>query len=486
MIVPGHDGERLAPLMLELDLAVLFLFALLLAQPAGAQLRATVRGGDAVHAGEFIVPIDKSQVLQLDAPFAELLVGNADIADVMALSDRTIYVLGRAQGSTSLTIYGRDKKLIAVVDLVVAPDVGGLKARLHELLPDERIEVRAINGSVTLSGTVSSAERVAAVLAIAERFAPGKITNLLSVEGSQQVMLKVRFVEVSRSVMKALGLNFDLFSGDFSITSGDTFLTNPDALKGIDDFLLAGDSFASGLFAGNLGGTSLLLLFRALETKGVAKTLAEPNLIALSGDTASFLAGGEFPIEVAQSGTSATGSAAITIEFKEFGVSLAFTPTVLAGGLINLVVRPEVSALDFTVARNGVPGLTTRRAKTTVELHDGQAFAIAGLLQEDFQDAVRQVPVLGDLPVLGALLRSSDFQRRETELVIIVEPHLVKPVPAGSLATPADRFVPPSDLDLWLYGRVESPASGGLQAGGHLLARDGAGGVDGRFGHIIK
>jgi len=487
MIAPGRESKRLAPMVLELGLAVLCLVVLLLAQPAWAQLRATVRGADAVHAGEFVVPIDKSQVLQLDAPFTELLVGNAEIADVLALSDRTIYVLGRTQGSTSLTIYGRDKRLIAVVDLVVTPDIGSLKSRLHDLLPDERIEVRSINGSVTLSGTISSAARVAAVLAIAERFAPGRVTNLLSVDGSQQVMLKVRFVEVSRSVMKELGLNFDLFSGDFSITSGDTFLTNPEVLLGRSDvFTLANNAFTAGLFSGTLGSAGLLVLFEALETKGVAKTLAEPNLIALSGDTASFLAGGEFPIEVAQSGATSSAAAAITIEFKEFGVSLAFTPTVLAGGLINLVVSPEVSALDFSVARNGVPGLTTRRAKTTVELRDGQAFAIAGLLQEDFQDSVRQVPILGDLPVLGALLRSSEFQRKETELVIIVEPHLVKPAPAGSLATPADSFVPPDELDLWLYSRVEGPESGRPEAGSQMLARDGAGGVDGRFGHIIK
>ena len=494
MIAPSRIGGRPPPMLLgfgllELGLAILGLAALLLAQPAWAQLRATVRGADAVHAGEFVVPIDKSQVLQLDMPFAELLVGNAKIADVMALSDRTIYVLGRAQGSTSLTIYGRDKQLIAVVDLVITPDIGGLKAQLHDILPDERVEVRSINGSVTLSGTMSSAERVAAALAIAEGFAPGKVTNLMSVDGSQQVLLKVRFVEVSRSVMKELGLNFDLFSGDFSITSGDTFLTNPAALAGTGAFTLASNAFASGLLSGTVGGAGLRLLFEALESKGVAKTLAEPNLIALSGDTASFLAGGEFPIEVAQSGATATGTAAITIEFKEFGVSLSFTPTVLAGGLINLVVSPEVSALDFSVARNGVPGLTTRRAKTTVELRDGQAFAIAGLLQEDFQDAVRQMPVLGDIPVLGALLRSSQFQRKETELVIIVEPRLVKPAPAGSLATPADNFVPPSETDLWLYGRTEGLDSGNPQAGGQVLAgsgTSGAGGIVGRFGHIIK
>jgi pilus assembly protein CpaC len=216
----------------------------------------------------------------------------------------------------------------------------------------------------------------------------------------------------------------------------------------------------------------------------LTKTLAEPNLIALSGDTASFLAGGEFPIEVVQSGDTVGGDATISIEFKEFGVSLAFTPTVLDNGLINLVVTPEVSALDFSVAVRGVPGLTTRRATTTVELRDGQSFAIAGLLQDDFSDTIDQIPLLGDVPILGALFRSSQFKKNETELVIIVEPHLVKPAPIGSLATPADNFIPPSEPDIWLLGRLEASGSGIPREGG--LAAQGAGGIGGHYGHIIK
>ncbi|MFQ5772980.1 MAG: type II and III secretion system protein family protein [Kiloniellaceae bacterium] len=452
-----------------------------------AQARPVVLSDDSKHAGEFVVPVDKSQVLRLDVPFAELMIGNPEIADVMALTDRSIYALGKSPGSTSLMIYGRDKRLLAVVDVVVSPDIEGLKKKLFELLPGEAVEVRALNGSVVLSGAVSSAGRMAKVLAVAERFAPGRVTNLLSVKGSQQVMLKVRFVEVSRTALKRFGLNFDILEGDFSFTSGDAFLANPEALAGVSGFTLSGESFGAGLFSGTVGTVGLQLLFEALETKGMAKTLAEPNLIALSGDTASFLAGGEFPIEVAQSGASATGEAAITIEFKEFGISLSFTPTVLDEGLINLVVSPEVSALDFSVTVNGTPGLTTRRATTTIELRDGQAFAIAGLLQEDFQDTVRQVPLLGDVPVLGALFRSSQFQRNETELVIIVEPHLVKPAPAGSLATPIDRFIPPGDLDLLLFGRIEAPGSGSSRKPGNAaLHAAGIGGIDGRFGHIIK
>ena len=434
---------------------------------------------DSMHAGELNVPLDKSQILRLDRPFAELLIGNAKIADVMALSDRSIYVLGKDLGSTSLMIYGANKTLLAVLDVVVGPDVESLSDKLRTLVPGETIEVHTLNGAIVLSGTVSSAGRMGRVLALAERFAPGLVTNLMSLRGSQQVMLKVRFVEVSRNALKRLGLNFDVFDGDFSFSSGERFSLGAAGL--------AADAFGAGLFAGTFGTSSLRILFEALETKGLAKTLAEPNLIALSGDTASFLAGGEFPIEVAQSGAAATGDAAITIEFKEFGISLAFTPTVLDDGLINLVVRPEVSALDFSVAVNGTPGLTTRRATTTVELRDGQTFAIAGLLQEDFTDAVRQVPLLGDLPVLGALFRSSEFQRRESELVIIVEPHLVQPAPMGALATPADNFVPPDLTDLWLHGRIEGTESGKPPAEPQETTRAAeAAGSETSYGHILK
>ena len=467
-------------------LAAFAVLAGLAGAPEGAPAATVLMSDESMHAGEFVVPLDKSQILRLDTAFSDLLIGNPEVVDVMALTDQSVYVLGKAIGATSLMIYGRDKTLLAVLDVVVAPDVEGLKAKLFELVPDETVEVRTLNGAIVLSGTVSSVGRMAKVLAIAERFAPGLVTNLMSVRGSQQVMLKVRFVEVSRTALKRLGLNFDIFDGDFQFTSGDIFLANPGELVGPGGAGLLGDAFGTGLVTGNIGTVGLRILFEALETKGMAKVLAEPNLIALSGDTASFLAGGEFPIEVAQSGASATGDAAITIEFKEFGISLSFTPTVLDDGLINLVVSPEVSALDFSTAVRDTPGLTTRRATTTVELRDGQAFAIAGLLQEDFRDAVRQVPMLGDIPVLGVLFRSSEYQRRESELVIIVEPHLVRPAPAGALVTPADFVAAPRERDLWLHGRIEAPVPGRAADPAAGLSAAGAGGLSGRFGYILK
>jgi pilus assembly protein CpaC len=427
--------------------------------------------------------VNKSQVLRLDVPFNEVLVGNPEIADVLPLTDRTVYVLGKSLGSTSLTIYGRGKSLIAVVDLVVSRDIDGLKAQLHELMPNERIEVRAANGSLVLSGTVSSPSRVARALAVAERYAPENVTNLLGVKGSQQVMLAVRFAEVQRTVMKELGINTNIVDDDipFSLASFDSGrIASLSALFTPTSAATAMTGFTAGSFAVDF-------LFDALEKKGVVKTLAEPNLIALSGDTASFLAGGEFPIPVSRNTQS--GGDTITIEFKEFGISLAFTPTVLEDGLINIVVSPEVSRIDMSnaVQLQGfvVPGLTTRRATTTVELRDGQSFAIAGLLQNDFADTVRQLPGIGDLPIIGALVRSTDYQRNETELVILVTPHLVQPAPAGTLATPADNFVPPSDLGIFLMGYTEGPQPKGAR-GAHMLSAQSAGGIQGAYGHIIK
>lgn len=480
-------------------LALALTFALTTVSWAQAP-RIVAEGVDSKHAGEIVVPVNKSQILQVDVPFKEVLVGNPDIADVLPLTDRSIYILGKSLGSTNLTIYGSNKQLIAVADLVISLDVDGLKARLYEILPGETVEVRPANNSVILSGTVSSAIKISRILAIAEQYAPDHVTNLLSVRGSQQVMLEVRFSEVSRSASKALGLNTSIAGNKFRIVTGDSLISSlaatdllPPGALGLIGQSPAG-TFASGLLSFTPGSISLDFLFDALEEKGVVKTLAEPNLIAMSGDTASFLAGGEFPVPVVQSsggGGGATGQSAITVEFKEFGVALSFTPTVLDNGLINLVVSPEVSRLDFAnavfVSGFRIPALTTRRATTTVELRDGQSFAIAGLIQNEFQDSVRQFPILGDLPIIGALLRSSDFQRNESELVIIVTPHLVKPAPAGSLAAPDEKFIPPSDAELFFLGATEAGQNPLLRTlGGDQLSRQGAGGIDGNYGHIVK
>lgn len=425
------------------------------------------------HGGEFVVPINKSQLLQVDRPFTDVTIGNAEIADVVPLTRRMVYVLGKRLGSTNLSFIGADGRVIAVVDLVINFDIEGLKAKLFELMPDEDIEIRPAGGAIVLSGQVSSAARLERALAIANRFAPQAVTNFMTVGGDQQVMLSVRFAEIQRSVVKELGFN-NLFSGE----------TGNFALSLLTGVGIPATTFATGEFFFQTSDVTIDSLFDALEDKGLVKTLAEPNLIVLSGDTADFLAGGEFPIPVAQEGDA--GGFAITIEFKEFGVGLAFTPTVLEGDLMNVVLDTEVSAIDPTVSvtTNGteVPGLTVRRTKTTIELRDGQTFAIAGLLQDNFRDQVQQFPWLGDVPVLGTLFRSTNYQRRQTELVVIITPRLVQPVRAGTLATPIDAFRMPDEFDLFLKGQIEGAPGSRVTT----LGQSGAGGIDGPYGYIIE
>ena len=455
---------------------------------AWAQVAVDALDVDQINAGEFVVPINKSQVLKVDQPFTELLIGNSEIADVVALTNQSVYVLGKQLGTTNLTIYGAKRKLLAVLDLVVSYDVESLKAKLHDVLPGEAIEVRTVNGGILLSGKVSNETSLSDALAIAEQYAPKAVTNAMSVQGSQQVLLQVKFAEVSRNVARQLGIGHDLaVTGDLAFR-----LVTSSALP-----LALG--LPSGIATLNTGGNpDLSTTFQTLEQKGLVKTLAEPNLIALSGDTANFLAGGEFPVPVAQDNNT------ITIEFKEFGVGLAFTPTVIGTDLINLVVAPEVSRIDPTVSVStvtgldgvgiSVPGLSTRRAKTTIELRDGQSFAIAGLLQEDYQNAISGLPWLADIPILGLLFRSTGFQRNETELVILVTPHLVKPAQSiAELTAPTDRLVMPSDSDLFLFGRTEGENSGqaptaGVSAapgGGDTLSQ-GQGGFAGPYGYITE
>ena len=243
--------------------------------------------------------------------------------------------------------------------------------------------------------------------------------------------------------------------------------------------------------AWGVGGGDLTFLFDALEEKGIVKTLAEPNLVAMSGDTANFLAGGEFPIPISQSSNSGGNGSlpTITVEFKQFGISLAFTPTILQDGLINMVVNPEVSTIDPTISVQlgsiTVPGIKVRRAHTTVELRDGESFTVAGLLSDNYKNDIRQYPFLGDLPIIGALFRSTGYQQDQTELVIVVTPHLVTPK-RGPTATPIDTFVPPSDFELFLFGNLRGKAANLKPEDRALMSADpGKGGLDGPYGHVL-
>ena len=429
--------------------------ALIAAQPATGQV--SVATG--MQAGELAVPVNKSQVLRADRAYAKALIGNPDIADIVPISDTSVYVLGKKAGTTSLTLYDRANRLIAVVDVVVGPDVMGLKRQLAELIPANNVSARMSNESVILEGIVPSAVDADRAVQVAETYAPGKVVNLLGIGSAQQVMLEVRFAEVKRSALKQLGLSW--FVGSDAGKLGGA-IGNGAGVEGSDPPHLEAikGSFAVISRTFRAFGENFNVTLDALERKGAITTLAEPTLVALSGETATFLAGGEFPIPVAQSGSGGgDNGTAFTVEFKPFGVSLAFTPTVLADGVISMIVAPEVSSLDrsASVIINGisVPGLQVRRAKTVVELRDGESFAMAGLLRRDFADTVRQFPILGSLPIIGTLFRSTNFERNDSELVIIVTPRLVKPVRAGALKVPTDRATPPAESDLFLLGRTD-------------------------------
>jgi len=434
-----------------------------------------------LHAGEMVLPINMSQVIELDGRYGEVSIGNPEIADVVPLSTNSIYVFGKQFGTTSLTVIGDQGEVMAVVDLVVSFNLDELKQQLHDLVPGQRFEVRPAHDGLVLSGQVSSAAALDRALAIASRYAPDRVTNLVEVTGSQQVMLAVRFAEVERSVVKQLGfsnaLNVNGSDAQAAIISGDGPSANP-------------PSFAIVDLAATIGDLTIDALLDTLEDKGVIKTLAEPNLIALSGDSAQFLAGGEFPIPVGRSQED-DGDIEVAIEFKEFGVSLSFTPTVLASDFINLELFTEVSEIDPNTSILAddlvIPGLKVRRAETTVELGDGQSFAIAGLLQEDFEDAVRQFPILGDVPVLGTLFRSTAWRSGQTELVVIVTPHLVRPVRATSLLSPDELFDAPTPAELFLMGRTEgSDVLGGAGDGTRPPGLVNAGGIVGPHGYILK
>ena len=447
--------------------AMVLVAAMAALAPAAAPAQ-TLRVSEGLAQGALRVPLNRAIVLESDVPFAELSVANPLIADIATLSERTVYVLGKLPGRTTLTLLGPDGRLIANVEVQVTPDIAEFKERLGELLPGEPIEVRTANDGIVLSGTVSSIQKVEQALEIGERYAPERVTNLLVVGGTQQVQLKVRFAEMSRSVSKQLGASFaitgtDLNGGGFVGTTG----SNPSA---------------AGTLRASIGTSSLGLdiLLTALEEQGVVRTLSEPNLTALSGQSASFLAGGEIPIPVIDDEGN------VGVDFRPFGVSLTFLPTVIDGDIVNIVMESEVSSVsDSSVTINGavIPNLTTRRAATTVELRDGQSFAIAGILQDEFTDRTNAVPFLGDLPVVGALFRSARYQRRQTELVIIVTAHLVNPTSGDAFLLPTDRIRPPTENELFLQGRVV-----GRTTDTRASSRDPLAGQDfsGSYGYVLE
>ena len=461
--------------------AALLLAPLAAPAPATAQDLRILSGGSA---RPLDVPLNRAVVVESGTPFAELSIANPAIADISTLSDRTVYVLGKSPGATTLTLLGADGGLISNVTVRVQPDLAEFKQRLGQILPGEPIEVRTANDGVVLSGTVSSITRLDRALELAERYAPGRVSNLMGVGGTQQVMLKVRFAEMSRRVSKGLSAGITGNSGDVTLGGGRGGLvkgtSDPDTgLAAIlSAFTLGANAVGGAVIGFDIGSAQFNLLLEALEERGLVRTLAEPNLTALSGQAASFLAGGEYPVPVAEEDDR------ITVEYKPFGIELDFTPRVVDGDVVNLELRAATSAIDpsngFDNGAFTIDAFTRRETSTTVELRDGESFAIAGLLSDDFQDLNNKVPFLGDLPIIGALFRSTSYQRAQTELVILVTAHLVTPGRGPAYALPTSNVTIPTERDLFLFGRTEGRPA--LTGGAAELARQD---FAGSYGYVL-
>ncbi|MEM7744865.1 MAG: type II and III secretion system protein family protein [Pseudomonadota bacterium] len=454
-----------------------------------------VRG---IQSNNLSVFIDRAVVIESAVAFEEVSVANPEIADVQLISNKSIYIFGRRRGVTSLTLLGENGRLITNVVIKVEADHSEMKQRLTELLPNEPIEVRTAAGGLILSGTVSGTDKIDQAMSLARAYAGDAVTNMMTVGGTQQVMLRVKIAEIDRGASKDLGLSLGLLgrAGNTRIVSTTGNSVRPterevsdntnETVSSVNDFV---SSVAPiGTFAGAFGAIfniadSFLLDVQldALEQKGFARTLSEPNLIALSGSESAFLAGGEVPVPVVGDDGD------ITITFRPVGVRLEFRPVVLDGELINISVVAEVSQVDPEVTTSGFGGFElfgfrTRRAATVVELKDGQAFAIAGLIQEEFSDVVSQVPWLGDLPVLGTLFRSTNFERGQTELVIFVSAHLVTPLGSeDEIALPTDRIAIPNEAELFLWGETtgqRGPGGAGIGIG--------SADFDGDYGYVLE
>jgi len=418
---------------------------------------------------EVDVELGHSTSVHADFAVQRIAVGNPEVVDVLVLSETEVLLVPVAAGTTNVVLWGGGKTAPQVVlDVSVGPSFSSLERRVASLLGSEDLEIKHLGDAIAIEGSVPdavSADNAVRLVRAGLYSSDGKksddvdIVNLLRVKGQQQVLLHVKIAEVSRSLNRQFGANFN---GLFDTSGGAIQVTGlvGDLAQATGTGAIAPSELSNlvGTLTGFGALESLELVMSALRQKGLAKVLAEPVLVARSGEDASFLVGGEIPIPVAQGGAAA---GAITVEYKKFGVGLSFTPTVLSDDRIHLLVNPEVSEPDFSIGANvggtTVPGFNTRRASTGVELGDGESFAIAGLFRDDLRELSSAYPVLGEIPVLGALFRSSRFEQRETELVIIVTPSLVAPLSQGQeFRLPSDSIRPPSAAEFYLLGRFEA------------------------------
>jgi pilus assembly protein CpaC len=422
--------------------------------------------------------LDKAAVVQLDTDARDVLVSNPDLVDAVVRTPRRIFLLATKVGQTNAFFFDAQGKQILALDIRVEKDVVDLASLLKASMPNSAIQVQALNDNVILTGQVSSALEASRAADLAARLTgdPKKVINMIGIAGGQQVMLKVRIAEMNRNVAKQFGVNL----AGVKIAGGST----PLAFSTANQFNLVGQALSdlSGMQAGQVcsgnstnanpfgvlasaGGicninNNVQGQLKALERIGLVHMLAEPNLTAVSGETAKFLAGGEFPVPA-----SRDRDGNVTVEFKPFGVGLSFTPVVVAPGRISLQLSSEVSELtntgSFTLSGSSssgltIPALQVRRTQTTIELPSGGSFAVAGLMQHNTKQVIDGFPGVKDLPVLGALFRSRDFADDTTELVVLVSAYLVEPTTEAALSAPTDGFIPPSDPETILLGRLNA------------------------------
>jgi pilus assembly protein CpaC len=405
-----------------------------------------------------VVPVGKSQLIPLPEAVRNRTLGNPNVVQATMVSPQTLYVLGRSVGTTNMIVQGRSGSC-SIINVVVNADAGGLQTSLGQLLPGEPgIRVMTAADNLVLTGSVTNAQSAQMAMDIAQAYVnaaqaegnkKGGVINMMSVDTPQQVMLEVKVAEVSKTLLNQLGSTVNL-QGGFGSWSG-----------GLVTSLLTGAS--SAIFASKANNRPFDVALDAQKNDSLVKILAEPNLVTISGQEASFLAGGKIYIPVAQS-NAIGGQATITLQEEEFGVGLKFTPTVLANGRIHLKVAPEVSELSPTGAtvrgssltgQTVLPVITTRRASTTVQMRDGESFAIGGLLTDSARGSLKALPGAGEVPVLGTLFRSTQYQQDLTELVFIITPRLVKPMQTSNYPLPTDSFSTPNPLSLYFMGNME-------------------------------
>ena len=433
------------------------------------------------------VGLGSSIVIDSPIPFVRASVANPAIADTLVISPKQVYLTAKTIGATTLTLWKKNGSVSTVIEVLVTPDLSKLKAQLHTVFPGEKhVEVTAGHDNIALSGTVSTAEQLSKIVEMAEPYAPGKVINLMTVGGVQQVMLEVHIVEMNRGLTRRMGINYSRLGESFFFGELND-LSELSVEEGVFSFLRS--AAVNATFGIPFGDDLYMIFLDFLKQHNLSRVLAEPTLVAISGQEANFLAGGEFPIPVPQ----ALG--VTTISFKEFGVKLSFNPTVLNHEKIALKIMPEVSELDFGNGVNSagftIPAITTRKVQTVLELDDGQSFVIAGLLQNNIRETVAKYPILGDIPILGTLFRSTSFQKSETELIVIVTPRLVKPINLAKLPLPADDYLEPNDFELMLLGYLEGIPKASDANGRSLEQHRGYGklawqgsGLEGSFGHL--